>query len=516
MKNFLDKLFYSKASILTITALTSICLLISYGARFGNVFIDNTLFSGFSLILFILAILDTIFLTASVILKMKNSNIFSIKIFKIAQIISILFAFIFIVINLGTLAVSGTESTPVAFRLMKKALPFWAAINALCIALFIMPNMKNKNIKKILAGTMAVIMIIAVYGALFPTTQFKFTSTPAVFDTGKNYSIVFSTNDIATAYVEFNYNGKEMKIYNEDNGRKNGDSIIHTIQVPYEQLSGNAYKVCATRVIDELSYGGRTGKTIESDFIEFNDTFGEDINILTISDWHTKNDLAQRTISYLGNYNAVILLGDCAPGLMVPEEVAEYLIKFAGNVSGGTMPIIFARGNHETRGREAAKLSTYLGMESFYYTTKLGNYNFIVLDSGEDKKDDHSEYGGMVVYEQNREKMVSWLSSLKNTDTEKTIAISHDKNICLEEELSTTAITKLESLNTSLLLSGHYHSTEYFENDFPYPVLIDGGVDAAGKGTYVASMISINNDKIDIHSVDSNGNTTIKENILWN
>lgn len=513
MKKFLNSLFFSKCTAILCMIGSAVSVLLNYAFRFGYVFIDNTLFNGFSFGLFIIALVNTVLLVAVSVLKMKGSDKCDKKGFKVLQVISELFAVIFFIVVIVNFIVSGRESSSVAIKLCEEILPMWLAVVGVTTALFIIPNISKKGIKKAVSVVMSVIMVFAVYSALFPTSVYKFTSSPVVFDNGDAYSVVFTTNDNGTAYVEYEYQGESIRVYDEDNGRKKA-STIHTITVPYEQLSGNTYKVSSTRVIDELSYGGRSGKTIESESIAFNDNFGDNVNVLTVSDWHTHNKIAQETAAQLGEYNAVILLGDCAPGMMFKQEAEDYLISFAAELTGGEMPVLFARGNHETRGREAGNLSSYIGYDNFYYTAKLGNYDFIVFDSGEDKTDDHSEYGGMVVYEQNRQKMVDWLNSLENADHSKTIALSHDKGICIEEDLSQSAHHKLDELNVSLLVSGHYHSTEFFDES-PYPVLVDGGINADGDGTYVASMLHISQDKIDVKSVNSDGETTISETVLW-
>lgn len=513
MKKFLNSLFFSKSTAIVCMGVSALAVLLNYAFRFGYVFIDNTLFNGFSLGLFIIAVLDAALLTAVSVLKMKDSDKCNAKGFKVLQVITELFAAVFSIVVLVNFIVAGRESTSVAIKMCREILPFWLAIVGVTAALFIIPNIKKSGLKKGISFIMAAVMVFAVYSALFPVTSYKFTSGPVVFDNGEAYSVVFSTNDNGTAYIEYEYLGENVRLYDEDNGRKKADTI-HTITVPYEQLSGNTYKVSSTRVIDELSYGGRSGKTIESEAVTFHDNLGDNINVLTVSDWHTHNEIAKKAVSHFDSYNAVILLGDCAPGMMFAEEAEEYLISFASDLSNGAMPVLFARGNHETRGREAGNLSSYLGMESFYYTAKLGNYNFIVLDSGEDKKDDHSEYGGMVAYEQNRKEMVNWLTSLDNTDNAKTIALSHDKDICIEEDLSQTAHDKLNALNVSLLVSGHSHCSDFLEDSL-YPVLVDGGINAAGKGTYVASMLRLSQDKIDVQSINSDGETTISETIYW-
>lgn len=513
MKKKLNSFLFSKATAILLMAVSDLAILLNYSARFSYVFIDKSIFSGFLFSLFIIAILDTAILTAIAVFKMRNSDKCSKKWFRAIQLISESFAVVFAVLSIVILITSDSESKTVILKQCKEILPLWLTITGLAAALFIVPSMNNKTIKRTVCVVMTAIMIFTVYSALFPATPFKFTAGPVVFDNGKEYSVVFSTNDKGTAYIEYTYSGETVRKYAADNGRKLS-STIHTIAVPYEQLSGSTYKVVSTRVIDELGYGGRIGSTIESNEITFNDELGDDVNLLTVSDWHTYNEKAEKAASYLDNYNAVILLGDCAPSIMYTEDIEEYILNFASDLSKGEMPVIFTRGNHETRGREAGNLSFYLGFDKFYYTARLGNYNFIVLDSGEDKKDDHVEYGEMVDYEQSRQEMVEWLNSLSNESNSKTIAMSHDNEICIEENLSQASHEKLSTLNVSLLVSGHYHETKFIKNT-PYPILIDGGINANGKGNYVASMLHINQDKIKIRSVDTNGETVINETVYW-
>lgn len=514
MKKIFNTLFFGTYSAMVFAAVAAVSILLNYSSRFSYVFIDGSLFDGCLFTLFILAVISAGVLVFAASCSMKGSKCCESKIFKAVACIAEIYAIIFAVIALVTFILSDSESRSVIMRLMKQAVGFWAAAVSVSFAAFIMPNFKKAGTKKVLSIVTAVILAVVVYSSLFPISPYKFTSGTAVFDNGKDYSVVFSTNDKGTAYIEYEYEGETVRIYDENNGRKNGGSIIHTVHVPYNQLVGNTYKVFSTRVIDELSYGGRLGKTIESESIKFNDALGSDVTVLTVSDWHTHTETAKQAIAHLGEYNAVILLGDSAPGLSSVEEMQEYIVKFAGDVSGGKMPVLFARGNHETRGKQANQLATYLGMDKFYFTANLGDYSFVVLDSGEDKKDDHIEYGGMVAYEQHRKNMVNWLCNLENTQNKKTVALSHSDEICIEEDLSKTALDKLDKLNVSLLVSGHLHEVNFKPNE-PYPTLIDGGINALGKHTYVASKLTLTDEKIEILSVDTNGKTAVDETVEW-
>lgn len=512
MKKILNKMLFSKAAITFFTALSAVSALMFYSVRYGFVFVDNVLYTGFSLGLFVFTAVGSVCLLAILNAKVRGKYIVSEKIMNAAAFICEALAVIAFLYSIIAIITDKGMSLSSAFALFKSALPVWAFITGVAFFAFAFPLIKSKSVRRAVCCITALVLIVTGVSSVFPLQPFKFSSDPVVFDNGSEYSIVFSTNAEGIGYVEYESNGDYIRVYDENNGRKNND-IIHTVTLQKDELSGKKYKVGATRVIDELSYGGRTGKTIESDDITFNDTFTDEINILTVSDWHTKNKRALSVCEALGSYQAVILLGDCAPGLMSREDISDYILDFAAKLTGGTMPVLYVRGNHETRGREASDLADYLGYKNFYYTSSIGNYDFVVLDSCEDKEDSHPEYGGMADYSTYRSKMVDWLCSLESSG-KNTIALCHSPDICLEPELSKRSFDKLESMGTSLLASGHLHTVEFDESK-SFPVFVDGGVDSAGSGSFAGSIMRLSSDGIMIKCIDDNGSVLLEKSVEW-
>lgn len=74
MKKFLNSLFFSKYTAILCMIVSAVSVLLNYAFRFGYVFIDNTLFNGFSFGLFIIALLNTVLLAAVSVLNMKGSD----------------------------------------------------------------------------------------------------------------------------------------------------------------------------------------------------------------------------------------------------------------------------------------------------------------------------------------------------------------------------------------------------------------------------------------------------------
>ena len=230
----------------------------------------------------------------------------------------------------------------------------------------------------------------------------------------------------------------------------------------------------------------------------------EEQSYLMISDWHTKIGKANNAIMCAGDFDGVLMLGDSSPGLNFQEEVIRNIIEFGGEITKGQMPIIFARGNHETRGRYAGKLADDLGMDKFYFTVDTGDYTFLVLDSGEDKVDSHPEYGGMVNYEQYRKDMIDWLEKVEIDNSDKVITLVHSMEIAIEEDLQTRAYRRLEELNSQFVFSGHTHESGLVESIGKGMITYEDG--GYNHNRFVATKITLRPDTVDIKAWDDKGN----------
>ena len=461
----------------------------------------------------------------SVGLYTKDKNKFYLN--KTNNIVTIIFsalsAFFFIFAIIFSIGLLFGEDNEVFTLNLRKTITEGAFLFAVPFLAILLPKIPCKT-RNALISLLVVVTIIMGVNAFFPLTPYKITSTPMVIDNGNEFSIVFSTNDYGTAFVEYNYKGKDYKVFDNTGGRLNSDSKIHSIAIPYEHLKNNSYKVGSTRVIEEFSYGSRTGKTVTSQ--EYNLTYNDSKNQtwLVISDWHTLLDKATTAINCLeSDYDAVIMLGDASPGVDFEEQVVSNTVQFGGQISGGTKPVIYARGNHETRGSYAKDLSVALGLEQFYYTTDIGPYSFVVLDSGEDKDDSHIEYGGMNDYNTYRADMIEWLKGV-NTNSNKVITLCHAWEISsVEEELSVAGWNELDRLGADLMISGHEHSCrfideandkekEHKENHPDTVTYIDGGKSG---DEYIASLLTLNDIGFEIRAVNTKGDEVINETFNW-
>jgi hypothetical protein len=74
-------------------------------------------------------------------------------------------------------------------------------------------------------------------------------------------------------------------------------------------------------------------------------------------------------------------------------------------------PIVFVRGNHDERGRMAARLGHYSAMRRSYLSFRIGPVAALVLDTGEDKPDNHPTFQGRPAFEPLLRKEAEWLAA---------------------------------------------------------------------------------------------------------
>jgi len=151
------------------------------------------------------------------------------------------------------------------------------------------------------------------------------------------------------------------------------------------------------------------------------------------------------------------------------EKDAQLVNKIAHGITGGQIPVIYARGNHEIKGEYSEVLYKYVGSrnQEFYYWVTLSDAVYaVVLDMGEDHEDDWWEYYGTAQFDQYRREQTRMLEELLEDGTFKNypyrMALCHIPIPYVEEDglfeqtrLDWTAL--LNEMGMDISLSGHLH-----------------------------------------------------------
>lgn len=353
--------------------------------------------------------------------------------------------------------------------------------------------------------------------SLLPIGFINITVEPTVFECGNdNYCIVWETSTKGTGYVEYTYNGEEKILWDERSGVIRTDDTIHKVVVPKNELQGNAYKVGSQNVTFKFGYSASKGKTVESKEYNFNGIPKEDdIKILCISDIHYMEKEMYDSLKYITEKpDLIAYLGDITSDLITKDQFANYILKDAHDLSGGEIPVVYTRGNHETRGEFASQMIDYFAMDTdeFYYTFEFGPLSAIVLDTGEDKEDDHPEYSGLVDFAGYREQQYNWLESLDKSEFEDgkyKIVFSHHPKI--DNHFGKDWTKPLKELEMDLIVGGHYHKSDFAEGELP--IFFDGGKIKITSGCWAASMMTLKDGKIHMLTIDNFGNTLLDKTI---
>lgn len=330
---------------------------------------------------------------------------------------------------------------------------------------------------------------------------------PAVFVVGSSYEFLFNLNAYGLCYVQIG-----DAIYHEEcTGVLPSERLTVKIRVPQTVLDeAKGYTVLYRATQERKSYFS-TFQPMETQSFAFRPlTKTEDIHIYHIADVHYHFDEAKKMASYFGNDTDLFVFnGDI--GEVETEENFLEVCDLVGEIAQGEIPVLFVRGNHDTRGRLAELYPKYFPVEKgkTYFSFEIGCLNGVVLDCGEDKPDNHREYdasesvpealrGGNRFHAYREEETAFLKQTSLNTQEKIPFAVSH---ICpervasvaggpfdIERDIYRQWIAELERMQIRFLLSGHFHTAYVMhkgdERSFlphEYPVVVGSVCTREGK-----------------------------------
>ena len=289
---------------------------------------------------------------------------------------------------------------------------------SLCIvafsALLFYPPVKNcKRCVALKWALIALVILIAVFEGYGVTVGNRFTYEPVVYAVEDTYQIVFSTNHPATAWVEID--GEAY--YDLFAGSMKSKDTVHKITVPQEKLdAAKTYAIHAEKMIYRGPFGGFKGKEISKEYAFRPVNADDGLVYYTMTDVHHARKGAVAAALSVENLDFLVILGDSV-GMVEYEKDVQFSNLLAHDVTGGQIPVVYARGNHEIKGAYAEELHKYVGSknESFYYWFTLSDVFGITLDLGEDHDDGWWEYYGTDRFTLYREEQTQFLRELAET-----------------------------------------------------------------------------------------------------
>lgn len=365
-----------------------------------------------------------------------------------------------------------------------------------------------------------------------------FYTLPTVYAVGNNYEIIVPVNEPCLMWVGVG----DEEYYDDSNGILRSASLTHKMTVPQEALnSARAYTVRWRRMIERKPYRSVVGDIEEytSDFRPV-DADKQRINIINIADAHNRVSgpvNAGRYFERVGEELDILMLNGDIPNHSGDLSYFKAIHRIAAEITGGRIPVVFARGNHDTRGIYAENIADHTPTDNgvSYFTFRLGPVWGVVLDCAEDKPDDHEEYGHTICCEAFRRRESRWLEAVAANEKEYTdpsikyrLVVAHNPfterrvppfNI---EEATFAHWGELlrDRIKPNLMLSGHVHrcyvSYPGGERDAhcqPCPIVASSRLSKEDTEFFVCGAITLDGNTATVRFVDNCGTVTAEEQV---
>ena len=357
--------------------------------------------------------------------------------------------------------------------------------------------------------------------------------TPIVFAVNNEYQIMMYVNEPSLMWVKVG----DMTFYDESNGILRSNVHIHRVIMPMRILDeAKSYSVCLRKVIDRKPYFPEFEETVETEY-SFKPVPTEGaIRGYHVADSHNRVEAPAIAASRYGNLDFLVLNGDLADHTHSVENCMVFY-EIASKITQGTIPVVFSRGNHDTRGLMAERFCEYTPTDrgNTYYTFRIGCVWGMVLDCGEDKDDSHAEYGGTVCFNDFRRRETAFIQDVIERAEEEYLAegvkyrlvishnpftVIHKHPFDIEQALFREWVQMIgENIHPTALMGGHMHclkvvrpGDELDHHGQKFPTVIGSYVD--GQDPYYAGAgFELRDNATVISFTDSEGKT-VKEEII--
>ncbi len=349
---------------------------------------------------------------------------------------------------------------------------------------------------------------------------------PIVYIVKNEYHIVIIVEDNSQVFVKIG-----NKYYYEDNsGILPTLDKVHKIKIKQSILDKyGSYQVIVKKVIDKTTYFPKYEDARYYNYVFKNDKF-DDIVACYLADVHNKYLEAIKVVNNCGNIDLFICNGDL--GECSSEDEIMQLCSFLSDISKGVIPILFVRGNHDTRGKCAEVLPKYVGMNGLkgYFPFTFRSLSGIALDCGEDKVDNHLEYGGnnddilgANRFELYRKEELAFIKKTNNFCNKYNFAVCHTSFMLkesmhdifdIDENNYSSWIAEINKKNLDFMICGHIHKflfnnpgdDRYYHN---FPVVTGSSTENCFGGT----KILFSNGSTSFEFIYSNGTTLPKHKV---
>lgn len=357
--------------------------------------------------------------------------------------------------------------------------------------------------KKITALISLFFLLSSAYGQ--PADGFSITHGPWLTQMNETgVTILWTTNKNAVSWVELapddgtNFYGYERpRYYDTKNGRKVATNTLHKVKIT-NLKPGTTYRyaIFSKEVVSwendaSILYGTtKANPAYARNPLTFKTFSREDnsVNFLIFNDVHGRSQMIKdlcRDVDFK-TIDMVVFNGDMASAIAGEEQIFSDFLDAAVSTFASRIPIVYVKGNHETRGPYSDFLTDYFptSNNNIYQLLNVGKVAFLLLDCGEDKPDTDIEYSGLADFDAYRTNEAAWLKEIVQTPDYKNagikLAILHMPLMTSDWHgtlhLNELFLPVLNDAGIAAMFSGHTHRHSYnkpVEGKINFPVLVN-------------------------------------------
>jgi predicted phosphodiesterase len=339
-------------------------------------------------------------------------------------------------------------------------------------------------------------------------------------DFNSGMAVLWITNKNCNSWVEYGESPAELnkKAYAEGELGLRPAGRLNCIKL--QNLKANTsyyYKIVSKEITNFQPYKVTYGKTVYGGTESFisSDVTKEEISFVMLNDIHDRpNSIPELLNLDKGNKRDFVFFnGDVFDYQTNEKQIIDHMLQPCVDYFAKTTPFLYVRGNHETRGVFARDFASYFNHVANAAFT-LGPVRFVILDTGEDKEDEHQVYADLVDFDQYREQQAIWLEQEINKAAFKKAAfrvvLMHIPPRYSGDAHGPTHCTQLfEPImnrgKVDLVLSGHTHKYKIHppvKGQNSYPIIIGGG---PVKGTKTITKVIATKDQLKVTMLGDSG-----------
>jgi predicted phosphodiesterase len=228
-------------------------------------------------------------------------------------------------------------------------------------------------------------------------------------------------------------------------------------------------RVASTAVVKMQGYWPEKGVSVVSAPLAFTtwDTSRPSATFVSVSDTHEDPARIADLMKLVDwpSTDFLVQTGDAFNDGPRESIVGKWLQPLLGGMTT-PRPLIYGRGNHDTRGTVARELFDYVPTREgrFYYTRDIGPMHLLVVDNGEDKPDRTNVYAGLNDMAAYRNEELAWFkahikSSQRAAQAPFRVVVMHQPNWApmLESEQRDAWNDWANAAKIDLVVAGHTH-----------------------------------------------------------